>query len=148
MSMRYQVNVGLNEQMWDSPIQLILGGHWSHWAHRLWSPWWNPGLVPSSHALWVPLRLPFSVASWHHCVIFLTKLGTERQKQMIWKHETSSLQAQKRFPNDTKQPGCKGVLLMYQKRQNYSMPAFDVPSVSSFWIKGKLWLQADFQWQK
>jgi hypothetical protein len=39
---------------------------------------------------------------------------------------------------------CKGLLLMYQKRKNYSVTSFDVPSVSSLWIKGKLWLQADF----
>lgn len=32
---------------------------------------------------------------------------------------------------DTKQLVCKGLLLMYQKRKNYSVTSFDVPSVSS-----------------
>lgn len=34
--------------------------------------------------------------------------------------------------NDPKQPVCKGLLALQQKRQNHSTAAFDVPSASPF----------------
>lgn len=131
-----------------NPAKIILGKHSRHWAQRLWSRSWNLG--PSFHSSY---SLGIVQAASHYGLLTLlcnfsdqaghrkTKMNDTKAWDFIFTgpvdvskwHQAASVQ---RPP------------FSVSENTNYSMPAFDVPSVSSFWIKGKLWLQADFQLQK